>query len=223
MARTQGKALSTLHAEMPLKTEARCHICQSSARTTVDKLLAAQLSYKSIAEELVLHEDFRDKNLDSVRKNVERHSKAHVDIRSKAVREVVERRAKEQGILLDSAEGQITSSRALLDLIVSRGTEQLALDPDSRVRFADAIEAAKMIEDAQRTEYQARLEVLERQVWAISEAVKWGWGRAGLSLQAVIECAGWLFDNPDKTPKDYEDELHAKTIEFPKELATSEV
>lgn len=165
--------LAAINAASNTKTEPRCNICKSAARTKVDRLLAAQFSYTAVAEELIeTHPDFQGKNLDTVRKNVERHSKSHLDVKSRAVREIVERRAKEQGILLDSATGQITSGRALLDLVVNRATEQISTNPDARVKYADALEAVKMLEDVQKQEYMAELDRLTRQVHAISQAVK---------------------------------------------------
>jgi hypothetical protein len=139
----------------------------------VDRLIAAQFTYKSIAQELIdTDADFSQKELDTVRKNVERHAKRHVDIRSRAIRQIVERRAKEQGVLLDSVEGQFTNGRALLDLIVGRATEQLAANPEAKVHYREAIEAVKQLEEVQRGEYVHQLEILQRQVHAISAALK---------------------------------------------------
>lgn len=167
----QDLSLETATSKLPFKSEARCHICQSSSRSKVDKLLAAQFSYMSIARELLeSDDDFKDKPLDTVRKNVERHAKAHVDIRNKAIRRIVENRAREQGVLLDEVEGKITSGRALLDILISNATEQAV--KGQPVRFADAIEAVKLLEDVQKAEFQSQLEVLQRQVYAISQAVK---------------------------------------------------
>ncbi len=172
MADKSKSDLELVTSRLPLKSEPRCNICNSASRQKVDKLLAGQFSYTSIAEELVAYDpDFKGKELDTVRKNVERHSKRHVDIRSKAIRNIVEARAREQGILLESAEGKITSGRALLDLLIAKATDQ-ATNPDSKVRYADAIEAVKMLEDVQKAEFQSQLEVMQRQVHAISTAVK---------------------------------------------------
>lgn len=163
--------LEKLNSKLPLRSEPRCNICKSSSRAMVDKLLAAQFSNTSVAEELISSDpDFKDKELDTVRRNVERHSKNHVDIKNKAIRRIVEQRAKEQGILLDSVEGKITSGRALLDMLIAQATEQIS--DGGKVRYADAIEAVKLLEDVQKAEYQSQLEMLQRQVWAISEAVK---------------------------------------------------
>jgi len=171
-AKRTGNGL-TVASNTPIKTESRCHICQCASRPKVDKLIAAQFSFSSIAEELIESDpDFAGKELDTVRKNVERHAKRHLDIRNKAIRQIVEQRAKEQGMLLESVEGKITSGRALLDLIINRGTEQLTDSPDFKVKMADAIEAVKMLEDVQKAEFQAQLETMQKQVWAISEALK---------------------------------------------------
>lgn len=172
MPRKQQDLASFDPKNLPMKTEPRCNVCQSPQRAKVDKLIAAQFSMTDIAGELIDSDpDFKDKNPDTVRKNVERHAKRHLDLRNKAIRHMVEQRAREQGMLLETVEGKITSGRALLDLLIMRATEQ-ATDPDQRVKFADAIEAVKMLEDVQKAEFQHQLETYQRQVWAISESLK---------------------------------------------------
>jgi hypothetical protein len=162
MKKTQS--LDVRDARALVKSEPRCNICNSVARNKIDKLLVAGFSNTSVAQELMeVDQGFADKNIDTVRKNVERHAKGHLDIRNRGVREIVERRAKEQGILVDSAIGQITSGRALLDILVAKATEQ-AGNPDSKVHYRDAIEAVRMLEDVQKAEYTHQLELLQRQV-----------------------------------------------------------
>jgi hypothetical protein len=188
----KGTSLQQANSSLPMTSEPRCNICKAASRSKVDKLLAMQFSYTSIAEELVMSDpDFKGKELDTVRKNVERHSKRHVDIQSKAIRKIVEARAREQGILLDTVEGRITSGRALLDLLIAKATDQ-ATDPDYKVKFGDAIDAVRMLEDVQKMEFQHQLEVLQRQVWAISTAVKKH--VAPSELPALIKEAERLFE-----------------------------
>lgn len=182
---------------LPVITEPRCNICKSSSRRHVDKLLAAGFSYLSIAEELEkLDDDFKGKKIDTIRKNVERHSKGHVNIKDRAVRQIIEKRALEQGILVDEVSGQLTGARSLYDLIVAKGHDQLA-DPDQRVRFTDVIEAAKLLEETQRQEYVHKAEVMQRQVWCISEALRRVLGDNNDLLQKIITEAEFLFANPD--------------------------
>lgn len=168
----------------------------STNRKHVDKLLAAGFSQLSIAEELILMDDkFKDKKLDTVRKNVSRHSERHVSIKDRAVRQIIEKRAAEQGVLLEEATGQLTTARSLLDLMVARGHDQLT-DPDYRVRMADVIEATKMLEDAQRQEYVHKVEIMQRQVWAISQALQIKIDDPQ-QLADVVELANRLFEDPD--------------------------
>jgi hypothetical protein len=171
MARRPNLPAAISTASAPV-AEARCNICNSVHRSHIDKLVVAGYSYSSIAEDLqTMDEDFRTKTLEAVRKNIERHAKRHVNVRQKAIRDAIEKRAIEGGIILDQAQGSITSGKALLDLLVGRATEQIS-DPEFKVRFADAIEAVKILEDSKRDEYMAQVEVMQKQVWAISQAVK---------------------------------------------------
>lgn len=170
--RRTKKAAAPVNPMLPMKAEPRCNICKSASRQLVDKLIVSGFSYIDIAEELVARDqEFQGKELDTVRKNVERHAKRHVNVREKAMRQIIERRAMEQGILIDEATGNLTTGRALLDNIIVRANEMIA-DPDQRVKFADAIEAVKMLEDVQKSEYLAQVESMQKQVWAISQAVK---------------------------------------------------
>jgi|SRR5581483_3774866 len=194
MARTRRSKDMELLRNLPVRSEPRCNICKSANRSRVDKLLAAGFSYISVAEELqVLDDEFKHKELDTIRKNVERHAKRHVNIKDRAVREIIERRALEQGIILDEATGQIATGRALLDLVVAKGTEQLT-DPDMRVKVADAIEAVKMLEDVQKSEYLAQVEAMQKQVFCISRAVQ-ELVPADL-LPTIVHRAEELFRNP---------------------------
>lgn len=181
-------------SRLPFKTEARCNVCQCTSRQKVDKLIAAQWTYKAIAEELIRYdEDFKDKVLDTVRRNVERHSKNHLDLKGKHYRQIMEKRLKEQGILEEEFEGQMYSGQAYLDMLIAKGTEQLTTD--QRVRNADVIEAVKMVEDRAKQEYQARLEMLIRQVNAISRAVQDL--TPSTMLPQLIARAKYYVDHPD--------------------------
>lgn len=157
---------------IPEISESRCNICTSISRQSVDKLHVAGFNPSDIARELIARDDdFKNKSLDTVRKNVERHIKRHVNIRDQAVRKIMERRAIEQGILLDEYEGQLLTGRALLDLFIQKAHEQI-VDPESRIKYDTALEAVRMLEDFEKNAFTEQMEVMKRQVWAISQAVK---------------------------------------------------
>jgi len=167
----KGSALEPLQ-HLPLANEPRCNICKSARRQTVDRLLAAGYGYTAIAEDILAEDpEFKEKNLDTIRKNVERHAKRHVNIKERAVREIIERRAVEAGILVDEVSGTMTTGEALLDLMVQRATDQIS-DPEQKLRFADALEAIRLNKEFEKNTYAEQLEVMQRQVWAISQAVK---------------------------------------------------
>jgi hypothetical protein len=166
-----GNALEPLE-NLPVANEPRCNICKSSRRQTVDRLIASGYGYMAIAEDILLNDaEFKGKNIDALRKNVERHAKRHVQVKDRAMRQIIERRAVEAGILVDEVDGAITTGEALLDLMVKRATEMIA-DPDQRVKFADALEAVRLAKEFEKSTYAEQLEVMQRQVWAISQAVK---------------------------------------------------
>jgi hypothetical protein len=75
-----------------VKIEARCNICNSVYRLKVDKLISRHYNCRVIAEKLMEmeredeaknrlpfnHVYFKDKTIEAVRKNVERHAKRHL-------------------------------------------------------------------------------------------------------------------------------------------------
>lgn len=197
MAAGQGSNNNTpgYLSNLPVVSEPRCNICKSAARKRVDRLLAAGFSNAAVAEELQLTEDdFKGKELDTIRKNVERHAKRHVNVRERAIKSIIERRAKEEGILVDEVAENLATARGVYDLIIQKGTEQLA-NPDAKVRYADVIEAAKMLEEAKRQEYTHELERYQRQVWAISQALK-EYEADEDKLRRIVTRAKELFENP---------------------------
>lgn len=195
MARPSTGLSSALGA-LPVVTEPRCNICNSKNRRHIERLMAGGFTAVAIAEELIrADEDFKEKKLDTVRRNVSRHAEKHLNIKDRAVRAVIEKRAAEQGALITEEVERITTARSLLDLVVDRGHDQLQ-DPDYKVRMADVIEATKMLEDIARQEYVSQVEVMQRQVWAISQALQIKMKDQD-TLSEIVNLANQLFDNPE--------------------------
>jgi len=159
------------YANLPMKFEPRCKVCRSQFREIIDRLLVSGNSYISIAEQFRGKDVNLSGSLDAVRKSVERHRHRHLSVRDAAVREILEHHAREAGILVETARDQLLSEEALLQLAVSRGTEQLA-NPDSKIKYQDAIRAAELLRDKKYEEMTKQQEIAQRQVWAISQAVK---------------------------------------------------
>jgi hypothetical protein len=197
---TVGQQVHTRDLQLPESVgvihENRCNICKSASRARIDRLIAAGMGDKELATELLaLEPEFKGKKLDTVRKNVERHRKNHINIKDRAVRKILEKRALDQGMLIDEVEGSIVTYRGMLDLAIQRAVEQFS-DPNAKIRFADAIDAAKLLEEIERSTFAEQVEIMQRQVQAISLAVKEELGEDEDRLRRIGQRAKEYFDNP---------------------------
>ena len=116
--------------------EPRCHVCRNDEmRTKVNDMLAAGASYAFIVRALGEHNancDKRDRvSIDSVRNHCTRHFPVQQVARA-TFREILERRAKENGV--DFVEGVATAitPMALYETIMVRGYQNL-VDPDTKI------------------------------------------------------------------------------------------
>lgn len=162
---------------LPVISEPRCNVCKSGFRQIIDRMIAGPYSYTAIARQFIgKDEHFRGdirnrRDLDRVRKSIERHAKNHVTVRDQAIREIIEQRAIEAGMLVDDSKNQFLTTEALLELYVSRGFEQIT-KPDTWVRHQDILQAVQMVEDMKRDTVGEQLEVYKRQVAAIAQAIR---------------------------------------------------
>lgn len=162
---------------LPVISEPRCNVCKSDFRQIIDRMIAGPYSYAAIARQFIgkdehFRGDIRNKrDLDRVRKSIERHAKSHVTIRDASIRQIIEQQAREAGILVDDQKNQLLTTQALLELYVSKGFEQVTKE-GTWVRHQDVLEAVKMIEEMKRDTVNEQIDVLKRQVAAISQAVR---------------------------------------------------
>src|SRR5688572_10300123 len=106
---------------LPLVTEPRCNVCKSEFRPLIDRMIAGPYTYMAIARQFKGKDKHLNGNIEAVRKSIERHAKAHVTVRDAAVREIIEQRALEPGLLVDDMKSQLLTTEALLDLYVQKG------------------------------------------------------------------------------------------------------
>lgn len=161
---------------LPQISEPRCNVCKSEFRSLIDRMIAGPYSYTAIARQFIGKDDnfsgdVRNKrDLDRIRKSVERHAKNHVTMRNQAVREIIEQRAMEHGMLVEEEKIQFLTTEGLLDLYIQKGYEEIT-DSDGFVRHQDILEALKMKEEMRRDTVNEQLDVMKRQVTAIAQAV----------------------------------------------------
>lgn len=156
---------------LPIKFEPRCKICKSEFRPIIDRLLVAGNSFTMIAEQFKGKDEHLSGSVDAIRKSIERHRRKHLSVRDAAVRDILEERAKEAGVLVETVRQQLVSSEALLELAVRQGTEQLS-NPEAKIKYQDAIRAAELLRDRKYEEMAQQLEIVMRQVQAITQAIQ---------------------------------------------------
>jgi hypothetical protein len=160
-----------IYDNLPIKFEPRCKICKSEFRPIIDRLLVSGNSFTMIAEQFRGKDQHLTGSVDAIRKSVERHRRKHLTVRDAAVRDILEERARESGVLVETVRQQLISSEAMLELAVRQGTEQLS-QPEAKIKYQDAIRAAELLRDRKYEEMSQQLEVVMRQVQAITQAIQ---------------------------------------------------
>jgi len=156
---------------LPIVSEPRCNICKSEFRPIIDRMIAGPYSYAAIARQFMGKDPHLRGNFDAVRKSVERHAKNHVNIQTAAIREIIEQRALDAGLLVNDVQNTYLTNEALLELYVKKGFDQVTKD-DTWVRHQDILKAVEMIETMKRDTIGEQIEVLKKQVFCISQAVR---------------------------------------------------
>lgn len=156
---------------LPVKFEPRCKVCKSDFRPVIDRLLVSGNAYTMIAEQFRNKDQHLTGSVDAIRKSIERHRRKHLSVRDAAVRNILEDRAREGGVLVETVRQQLINSEAMLELAVRQGTEQLS-HPEAKIKYQDAIRAAELLRDRKYEEMAHQLELITRQVQAITQAIQ---------------------------------------------------
>jgi hypothetical protein len=169
-SRDSDKLPDVLH-NLPIVTEPRCNVCKSEFRPLIDRMIAGPYSYSAIARQFRGKDRHLAGNVEAVRKSIERHAKSHVTIRDQAIREIVESRAMEAGLMVDDMKNSFLTAEALLELYMQKGFEQVTKE-DTWVRHQDILEAAKQFREMKKDTVFEEVESMKKQVWALSQAVR---------------------------------------------------
>lgn len=158
-------------ANLPTVTEPRCNVCKSDFRPLIDRMIAGPYTYMAIARQFKGKDKHLSGSLEAVRKSIERHSKSHVNVRDAAVREIIEQRAAEAGMLVDDVKTTYLTAEALLELYMKKGFDKVTQE-ETFVRDQDVLEAVKMLDQMRKDTVMEEIDVMKKQVFAISQAVK---------------------------------------------------
>ena len=200
--------------------EPRCRVCRNNEmRTKVNDMLAAGASYSYIVRALAADNgklDAKDKvTLDSVRNHCARHFPVQ-NVARATYREILERRAKENGV--DFVEGVATAitPMALYETIMVRGYQNL-VDLDTKIDVNTAMTAAGRLQalidsrSGQPDWADIRVQV-NRIIAAIKSTVpKAMWGEIVSKLDGTVEAVEPLEDDEadvfDPADDPFDDEL----------------
>lgn len=158
-------------ADLPMKFEPRCRVCKSEFRPIIDRLLVAGNTYVGIAAQFQGKDQYFVGSVDAIRKSIERHRKAHLSVSDASIRDILEAKAREAGVLVETATRRMIHEEALLELAVAKGTEQLS-NPDSKIKYQDAIKAAELLRDKKYEEMGIQLDIVNRQFNSIVQAIQ---------------------------------------------------
>lgn len=111
------------------RREWRCMVCSADEdiRKLIDTLLVYPKGYQEVLEIITPILESRDIPVPRrpTYKSIRNHQKRHLPFDKLAVREIVERRAKDRGISILEGKENILTAEAVLELIVQRGFESL--------------------------------------------------------------------------------------------------
>lgn len=141
---TQIDALRA-NGELEVRPEPRCRVCRDEqTRVLVNKLLAHGLTLKDI-EGVILPMNRAKPSRERISiNNLREHRKRHFDIQRPAnavYRAIVEKRAREDSIDLETGVGTAITHLAYLDTMIAKGYETL-INEDTVVSPRDGLDAA---------------------------------------------------------------------------------
>lgn len=163
-----------------LALEPRCRICRNdTARQQVNTMLAQGHPYTAILRALEGHNEHLPKRdrvtIDSIRNHTQRHfpvqNTAHA-----AYREILERRAKDNGTDFISATGTAVTALAYLETLMVRGYQAL-IDENTVVTPMEGMKAALKLHELRHRDANPAVEIdrmrgeLDRIIAAIREVV----------------------------------------------------
>ena len=156
---------------LPEITQPRCNVCKSSKRHIIDQLLVMGHGPVELARQWKGTDEHLNGSIDAIRKSIERHADKHLNIEEAAIKRIIDKRAAERGILVDYTEDKLATTKAVLDLMVAKGLEQVTED-GARVKYQDILKAVELLEEYETNSFAQQVDVLQRQMWAIREAVR---------------------------------------------------
>lgn len=156
--------MANLPAYVPERVEPRCKVCMSELRQFIDKLGVMGYKPSAIARQV------QETEPDLTRSSIDRHLKRHVNIEQEALRQILEERAQERGLLVEDAKSHLITREAILDQMLRRTWERLV--NGERVPWEIGLRAVELQELSEEKAQGAVIEQVTKQLSAIIQAVR---------------------------------------------------
>lgn len=146
-------------------SEPRCKVCKSPHREHMEDLLMRGMSYTSIGK------FFETLDVDVNRKNLASHKENHMNLADAALRNVMEKRAREALINVEETEGFIMTKLGMLESMLHKVWKQIA-DDNIEWKPGDVIQIMQYIEKLEAQHTNVALDELLTDARCFSDAVK---------------------------------------------------
>jgi hypothetical protein len=158
------------------KRSSQCKICTTSdeLKNIIDTLLLFPKSYKEVLNAIQpLQDRLGIDGKDRINyENIRNHQKNHLPFEKRAVRDVVERRAREKNISILDANERLLTAEALYEVIVAKGFQEL-VSGDSVPTINQTIHAMEILRSIEKDDDKDyRPEELIRQLDVILTAIR---------------------------------------------------
>ena len=161
----RAKTKLPVKAELIEISEPRCKVCKSPHRHQMEELLVRGMSYTSIGKFFeTLGEDVNRKNLAS-------HKENHMNLADAALRNVIEKHAKEVFVNMEETEGFIMTKLGMLESMLVKVWARIS-DDDIEWKPADVIQIMQYIEKLEGQRQGIALDEFKIEARAFSDAVK---------------------------------------------------
>lgn len=147
--------------------EPRCKVCQSPHRREIDMMLATGWSQTSVMNHWnqILGEGFFKPN------NISVHNRKHLTTKDAAIRRIVESRARQIGVDIDTVEGFISTKAAVLDTLIHTGMQSLHLG-HTVVEAREVLQAVQLLDKMEAEWKETAIDELMNEFRLFMESVK---------------------------------------------------
>lgn len=199
-------------SRLPDKFRSTCLICTHSRKKDIEKMIVMGFGPTEIERQ------FADTAEPAPRRSVSNHRLQHLDYEQDAIRQIIDKRAKEQGLNIETTTERLIQHQGYLDVVIQKAFESL-IDGNMAVEPRDAFKAIELKDKFEKDAIPWTMEKIQSQHNAFLQAVKEIVPSS--LLPAIIARARDLYENGDITDAEVVQNPHSSNGEGTLELPES--